>query len=140
MKLIKLLKSFIDRIFSASSLTPKQKGERGEKLACSLLRKKGFSILEQGWRWHRFELDIIARKQNMLIFVEVKTRKSKDFGPPELAVNKQKRLHISKAAKAYIKQKNQERRLVRFDIVSVIMSENKKPEIKHIENAFEARF
>lgn len=138
--MFKLLKSLLERYFPKSVISPKERGVAGEKLACSLLRKKGYSIEACGWRWHRYELDIIASKNNLLVFVEVKTRKSGDFGHPEQAVNSKKKRHIIKASRAYVKKNRKEKKLLRFDIVSIILTEDGGKEIKHIENAFHARF
>ena len=62
-------------------------GKTGEKLAADWLEKKGFTILEKNWRHKRLEVDIIAEKDNLLHFIEVKSRSSQNYGLPEESVS-----------------------------------------------------
>ena len=139
MRFFGLLNSYIEKLFRKTPFSAADRGQKGEKLAASFLRKKGYSIRDKGWRWRRYELDIIAEKQNMVIFVEVKTRKSEKYGAPETAVNSKKKKHIAQAARWYIKQKSLSRKLIRFDIISVIIDDDGQTEVRHLENAFEIR-
>ena len=113
-------------------------GRWGERVAVRLLKSKGCKIIGERVRAGKHdELDIIAVDRNVLVFVEVKTRKNEDFGRPFSAVNQQKRKRISRAAVAYLKKKNIKPDYIRFDVVEVIGEPgNKNPEIRHIENAF----
>ena len=109
-------------------------GKRGEEVAANYLQKKGFSILETNWRFGRNELDLIARKDQYLVVIEVKTRYSNLFVEPEMAVTREKQRSIIRSANAYVKLRrwNQE---TRFDIISIVMNETLQ-KITHIEDAF----
>jgi len=109
-------------------------GHAGEKLAIGFLKKEGFSILNTNWRFRKAEVDIIAEKGNEIIFIEVKTRSTANFGEPELFVNKKKQQLMVLAANEYMQQKN-ENYEARFDVIGIILS-NGKFEIHHIEEAF----
>jgi putative endonuclease len=109
-------------------------GREGEERARELLRSKGYKILECNWRCSFGEIDIIAKDGEVLVIVEVKTRATSFFGDPELAVNRKKQKNIIRMADNYIKYKGLDLE-VRFDIVSVIIS-NGKCEIHHIPDAF----
>ena len=113
-------------------------GAWGEAQAERALRQKGYSIL--GRRVHvgrHDELDLIARDGAVLVFVEVKTRKTEAFGRPGAAVNHAKRHYLSRAAVRYLKHLRQRPNAFRFDVVEVIGTLNTPaPLIRHIENAF----
>ena len=111
-----------------------QTGIDGEKLSASYLKKNGYEILERNWRFKHAEIDIIARKNDMLIVAEVKTRKSNFFGEPEEFVNRQKQKLLINAANAYVEKKDLDLE-VRFDIVSVLVT-GKNHRINHLEDAF----
>ncbi|MEX2590709.1 MAG: YraN family protein, partial [Chitinophagales bacterium] len=93
-----------------------QLGKKGESIACAYLLKNNYQILEQNWRSSNQEIDIIAQKENTLVFVEVKTRSDTQFGNPELAVNTTKQAQIYKAAEAYIHKSETEYNDLRFDV------------------------
>ena len=110
-------------------------GRFGESLAAEFLIQKGFEIIELNWRYRRAEIDIIAKDDHVLVFVEVKTRSSDFFGPPEDFVSKKKINFISQAASAYM-ETVQHSWIIRFDIISIIIRDSEIPVIKHIEDAF----
>ena len=110
-------------------------GKEGEELAAKFLEQKGYRILETNWRFKNLEADIIAMQKNILVIVEVKTRKTNHFGEPEEFVDKKKQKNIIKAANAYIESKEIENE-VRFDIVSVLVKGEQQAVINHIEDAF----
>lgn len=112
-----------------------EKGTAGEKIAANYLLSKGFKILELNWRFNRAEIDIICKKDNILVFVEVKSRSGTDFGFPEQAVSKTKQRHLARAADQYIYEKSYTEEL-RYDIISVLFQKGKKAEILHLEDAF----
>lgn len=122
--------------------TPKhlQAGLWGEDHAVRFLRDKGYRIL--GQRVHvgrKDEFDIIARdlKHEQVVFVEVKTRKSEGYGRPIAAVNKQKRLRMSRAAVRYLKNAKARNPMFRFDVVEVIGEVgDENPKLTHTESAF----
>lgn len=109
----------------------------GEELAANMFVKKGYTILHKNWNLHKgFELDLVAMKDNMVVFAEVKTRKNDNLTKPEDAVNARKIQHIIKAANYYIKYYHIDA-YIRFDIVSIVYHDENNYNIKHLENAFQ---
>ena len=110
----------------------------GEGLAAKMLAGKGYKILGTRVRLDsRDEIDIAARDGETLVFVEVKTRKSKAFGRPASFVNREKRHALSRAAVRYLKRIKYPSVNFRFDIVEVTGTQGcDDPELNHIENAF----
>jgi putative endonuclease len=116
-----------------------QTGEWGEAVAAGMLKEKGYKILGRRVRvGTRDELDLVARDDEVLVFVEVKTRKSEIYGRPASSVNKQKRHTLSRAAVRYVKRLKNPNIYFRFDVVEVVgaMDSDAAPLIRHIENAF----
>ena len=114
-------------------------GVWGEKCAERYLKKKGFRVLGRRVRvGRRDELDLVARVGDRLVFVEVKTRRSEDFGRPAEVVNRGKQKVLSRAAVRYMRKLKPPPRYFRFDIVEIIGSPDEKgePTVRHIENAF----
>ncbi len=112
-------------------------GALGEKYTASYLKKNGFKILETNLRNSYSEIDIIAENHEYIIFVEVKTRTSKNEIRPAYAVNKPKQRKIISAANEYLK-KNKSNKQPRFDISEVYLNidNTKKYEINYITNAY----
>ena len=98
---------------------PHQLGQEGEQLAADYLVKKGYRIIERNYRFHRNEIDIIARHGRTLCFVEVKTRLSSAKGHPAEAVTLPKQHEIIKAARAYLALSHNEECDCRFDVVAI---------------------
>lgn len=113
----------------------KEIGDKGEKLAIDYLIKNGYAILETKWRWKRCEVDIIAKIENTLVFVEVKTRTNNSFGLPEESVSNKKQLQIQLAADEYIFI-SEHRGEIRFDVIAINISKNNTDNIHHIKDAF----
>jgi putative endonuclease len=107
-------------------------GRYGEQLAAAFLEKKGFQVLVRNYRASYTEIDLIVKRGDWIIFVEVKTRTSMAFGEPEQAVSKLKARHIFRAAEHYIFSTNWQGH-VRFDVVSVKLGI--EPVIDHFEDA-----
>ncbi len=114
----------------------KELGDRGEDIAIDFLRNEKYEIIERNYRYGHGEIDIIAKNKNILIFIEVKTRKNLEYGRPELAVTKSKQRQIRKIAEAYLVEKNISDIDCRIDVVAILLKKNLPPEINHIENAF----
>lgn len=112
-----------------------EKGRVGEEMAVAFLKNKGFAILATNWHFHHLELDIIAQDNDMLVFVEVKTRSTAFFGNPEDALSPQKISRLLNAAEAYILEKDYQGDS-RFDVISIIAPYGKKPELEYFEDAF----
>ncbi len=110
-------------------------GKKGEQVAIEHLQKKGYLILEHNWRYQKCEVDIIAQKDNNLVFIEVKTRKTNFFGLPESFVGIRKIKHLAIAAENYCDINNKLTFDVRYDIISAVISK-KNTEIHHFEDAF----
>ena len=109
-------------------------GKKGEALAVKYLTDKGFRILTRNWAWGKHEIDIIAEKDNMVVFAEVKTRSDNYMMPPVTAVNREKQRSLITAAEGYIKRYNIDRES-RFDIITVVKTDAGF-DIEHIEDAF----
>jgi putative endonuclease len=114
-------------------------GERGEDHACRYLRRHGYKILVRRFKSRAGEIDVICRQGEWLVFVEVKTRKSDQYGAPSEAVAREKQKHMSKVALDYLRLLDNPQIRWRFDIVEVILQEGtRKPEdIRLIQNAFD---
>ncbi len=106
-------------------------GGKGEALAYNYLKRKKYKILERNFTCEIGELDIVAEKDDVIVFVEVKTRASAKFGLPREAVNFFKQQKLRQLALYYLKSKKLLERSIRFDVIDVI-----DEEITHIENAF----
>ncbi len=118
--------------------TTKQLGKTGEKLAAEYLIGKGYQICEYNYRSAWGEIDLVAWDADVLVFVEVKTRRSLKFGLPQIAVTNAKQQRMSKAALEYLQEKNLFDYACRFDIIAIIIPPGtSEPQIEHIENAFE---
>jgi putative endonuclease len=108
-------------------------GAKGERLAAEFLEKKGFEIVARNYRYGRAEIDLIARRENWILFVEVKTRSSSSFGEPEEFVSASQVNRIYNAAEQFIYATDW-RGHIRFDIVSVKLKDG-ETEIIHFEDA-----
>jgi putative endonuclease len=109
-------------------------GKLGEELAVEFLRKNGYEILETNWTFQKAEIDIIAKKENTLAIVEVKTRSSIEFGLPQDFVKPKKIQLLVKAVDAYVIEKDLDIN-VRFDIIA-IHKEGKSFVMDHLIDAF----
>lgn len=114
-------------------------GRKGEEEALKLLQEKGFEVIERNLRNRFGEIDLIARKNETVVFVEVKTRTSRSFGLPLDALDSRKRRRIIGAAKDYLSKNPALRKCtLRFDAVGVEVLEGGGLRVEHIEDAFEA--
>lgn len=112
-----------------------ERGIAGELLAADHLQSEGYAILCRNWRFGHKELDIVARKDGVLVVVEVKTRKDTAFGQPEEAITNRKIRHIVCSADAYVTQ-NAIDLPVRFDLITIVTEGNGTCKLTHIEDAF----
>jgi uncharacterized protein (TIGR00252 family) len=110
-----------------------QTGVWGEGVAAAYLREKGYVILERDWHSGHRDIDIIAQKDDTIVFVEVKARRTSDFGSPELAVDYKKQQHLLRAINHYVSYRRLEFPW-RFDVISIVGMPGQQPEIKHIED------
>lgn len=107
----------------------------GENTACNYLKKHKYKILSRNYRKPYGEIDIVARKGETVVFVEVKTRKNAEYGLPCEAVTLQKRRKIIQTAYAYIAEEQLDDNY-RFDIIEVYHEGEKVLSVRHIQNAF----
>ena len=114
-------------------------GKKGEEKALRFLKKKGYRIIEKNYVCKLGEMDIIAKEKDTLAFIEVKTRTTTEFGPPQLAVNSSKQRQLSKVALHFLKEKQLEDAKARFDVVAILLGP-KKEEIELIRDAFDLRW
>lgn len=113
----------------------KQTGNLGEEQAVQFLLEKGCQILTRNWRYLKGEIDIIAKDEEWLVFVEVKTRSTIDFGNPEEFVTpRQQKLIINTAHQFIVENDRQEE--ARFDVIGIVVQNDEVVQIDHIENAF----
>lgn len=111
-------------------------GAVGEELAFHHLAAYGYKILLRNYECPLGEIDMIAKQNGDIVFVEVKTRSSAAYGLPAEAVTHHKRRQIVKSALYYLKRYGVQSRSCRFDVVSVILPKEGQTEIEIIENAF----
>ena len=111
-------------------------GKTGEKEALKFLKKSGYRILEKNFRTRFGEIDLIAKDNNTVVFVEVKTRTGDGFGLPKDAVTLRKKRHILMVSKEYLASKDilPNDVSVRFDVIGVKL--NGKVRLEHIKDAF----
>ncbi len=124
-------------------LTPqKEIGNLGEKIACQHLKENGYQILKRNFQKPWGEIDIIAQKQGIIIFIEVKTRTlTQNPTIPEQAVNYKKQLNLIKTAKTFIQQnKNLLSKPWQIDIIAVELNfKNRKADLRHFPNTIQEK-
>ena len=114
-------------------------GDRGEREAARFLRRLGYKILVRKFRTRFGEIDLIARDDETIVFVEVKTRSTNQAGHPTEAITPAKQRRLTQLASAFLKRYGLLEHRGRFDVVSIVWSsESRPPTIEHFPNAFEA--
>lgn len=116
-------------------------GKKGEILALEFLEKKNFKIVATNFRAGRGEIDIIVKKDNVIHFVEVKTRKNDDFGSPESFVSEAQAGKIAQTAELFLEKYEEEigqdfKGFIQFDIISILFENDTVKEMLHLEDAF----
>jgi len=111
-----------------------ERGNAGERVAAGFLRSLGYEILEMNWRAEKREIDIIARIEATIVFVEVKSRGEEPLDDPVLAVNRRKQKHMIQAAQQYMERTGCPL-AVRYDIITVRFTPD-GPVIEHMPDAF----
>tara|TARA_R110002050_G_scaffold94765_1_gene197038 strand:- start:18149 stop:18508 length:360 start_codon:yes stop_codon:yes gene_type:complete len=109
-------------------------GKKGEQLAVDFLLKNGYNIIERNYRFNKAEVDIIAKKKDILAVIEVKTRSTIDFGNPQDFVKPKQIQRLVKAVDEYVTENDLDVE-VRFDIIAIV-KKSKTFNIEHLENAF----
>tara|TARA_R110001592_G_scaffold14545_2_gene64822 strand:- start:530 stop:928 length:399 start_codon:yes stop_codon:yes gene_type:complete len=118
------------------SEAPRPLGQQGEDTAARYLKRSGYRILERNRFLGRYEIDIIAQEGDTIVFVEVRTRASRDEVPPEDTIGPTKQHRIRQAAQRYVDAADDGDAYYRFDVVSIILPETGPPEITLIRDAF----
>lgn len=114
-------------------------GRRGETAAYFYLRRQGYVVVARGWRSNRQrgDIDLIAWDGDVLCFVEVKTRTTREVATAEAAVDEDKRRTLRRLARSYMRQLPQQDAAVRFDIVSIYFEQEKAAEFELFRGAFD---
>ena len=110
-------------------------GKLGEQLARTYITQKAFSILSVNWKYSYYEIDIIASRESILHFIEVKTRSNTRFGFPEESVDKQKMKKLMKAADHYL-YLHPNWKWVQYDVLSILIGKDQAPDFFFIEDVY----
>jgi putative endonuclease len=113
-------------------------GAAGEARAAAHLIGRGYRILGRNVRADRVEIDLVAQRGGLVVFVEVKTRSSRALGPPEAAVDARKQARLVRGAAAWLRAHPARARRVRFDVIAVERDPRSRWRVRHIEGAFDA--
>lgn len=111
-------------------------GKQGEQLARDYITQHAFSILSVNWRYSYYEIDIIASREDVLHFIEVKTRSNTRFGFPEESVDRQKMKKIMSAADHYL-YLHPGWKWVQYDVLSICIYKDQVPEFFFIEDVYQ---
>lgn len=117
-------------------LPSKQRGNLGEESAARYLESRGFRVLERNWRYRQWELDLVCRDGDTIVFVEVKTRRSGSMASPADAMTLKKRQKLVKAASHFLSQSDLWDEPCRFDLAAVIDTGHSM-DVEHTENVFD---
>lgn len=113
-------------------------GREGEARAAALLRERGYRILARNARAGGVEIDLVAYRDGLVAFVEVKTRRTGSHGAPELAVDARKRARLVRGAAAWLRLQSRRPQRVRFDVISIEATGDGGWRLRHLEGAFDA--
>ena len=114
-------------------------GVRAERLAAEHLEKLGYTILARNWRRPEGEIDLVVGRDEICVFVEVRSRTGTERGHPLETIDARKRGRVRRAALLYINSEHPSATAFRFDAIGVTFTpDNGPPEILHIEDAFQA--
>jgi putative endonuclease len=119
---------------TASEINKSKTGLIGEIIAGKFLQKKGYTIVEQNFRTKYSEIDLVVKKKDVLVFVEVRTKTNEHFGSPEETINKNKINRLIRSAEAYVAY-NKYSENFRIDAVCIVLNPDANPErITHYES------
>ena len=111
-------------------------GAYGERVAVRYLEDAGYTVLDRNWRSRRGEVDVVAVRGGVVVFVEVKCRRSLAFGAPSLAVTPRKAARLRLVALDWLSSRGLGDPAVRFDVVSVMRPRSGAAEVEHVPGAF----
>jgi putative endonuclease len=121
--------------YDVEILSSKAKGDAGESMAVDFLQNEGLRILQRNYRFDRGEIDIVAEDRDELVFVEVKSRRTRSHGSPEESLTPSKEAFLKRTAEGYLLEHHIDRRPCRFDVIAVEWVSG-QPEIRHLKNVF----
>jgi putative endonuclease len=110
-------------------------GAEGENMADEWLKQRGYEILHRNWRHLHYEIDIIAKKNNKLHIVEVKSRNASPFGHPEDSVTRKKFKNLQRAVDEYL-HLNPGNKWIQYDVLAITLYKDKEPEYFLLEDVF----
>lgn len=111
-------------------------GNRGEDLAAAYFEERGFRVIDRNWSCRLGEIDLILKKGEVLHFVEVKTRHTRDFGHPEEGITRGKLAKLKRAIQLYLLEHASPDAVFRVDALAILAEPEQEPEITYIENIF----
>jgi putative endonuclease len=111
-------------------------GDRGEAMAARFLEQRGWTVVNRNFRMGRKEIDLVARRGEVVAFVEVKTRAGLGYGHPLEAITWKKRREIQQVATAWVDRFGRPEDSYRFDAVAILVRAGAAPEIEHVEDAW----
>ncbi len=114
----------------------KSQGKTGEDIAEKILIEAGYKIIKRNFRFGHGEIDIVAMEGDCLVFVEVKSRRTLEYGEPEYAVTQSKIKQLKRIAEAYYYINKIESQECRFDVITILGDLKNNPKVNHIKNAF----
>jgi putative endonuclease len=114
----------------------RQYGQEGERLAETYLKGRGLKVVARGYSAPVGEIDLIMRDQETVVFIEVKTRHSRDFADPQESVNAGKQRKMRRCAEWFLRDRNWTDRPCRFDVVAIVLPDDGEAEIDHFPDAF----
>jgi len=133
---MKLLEKLKARIQAKEQPEHLRRGVLGERAAKKYLKQQGLKFLAANFRSDRGEIDLVFRDGDCLVFAEVKTRSSEEWSRPAAAVNAERRRRLSQCGLDYLRLLKNPRVKIRFDIVEVLLADDKVLEIRHLPNTF----
>lgn len=111
-------------------------GRKGEDLAVQYLQGRGFDVIDRNWRCDQGEIDVIARQDDAVVFVEVKTRSSTAYGHPFEAITLSKMARMRRLAAAWCAQAQPRPANIRIDAIAIIAPRNAQAQIEHLQGVF----
>ena len=111
-------------------------GRQGEDITRAYLERQGYRILARNYRCRLGEIDLIAQRDSVIAFVEVRTRSTSTFGPPELSIDGRKQRHLTRTALDYLSRHDCGSCAFRFDVAAVEVDDHNLARLRYIENAF----
>lgn len=120
------------------STAPQAFGDLGERIAERWLRRRGWRVLQRRFRNGHRDIDLVAERDGLIAFVEVKARHGEEFGDPVEAVNWKKQKELTRSAHVWISRHGRPDEAYRFDVIGVLVAGD-RVRVRHVENAFSLR-